>query len=389
MFKINFIIIYMDIRVNFVYKERIIPIFCKSDEEIVKVFKQLISKINPETSVNDYEFYYNKEEIGLESTLAKNLKIRDTSTKEVTISVVKKIKFCKCPQCKCNDCIINLSNYLCAFYGCKYCKEKAHEAITVYDNYKVKQTINYSEIRCHAPGCDKNLQNDESNFYKCLECSKLAKMSKYYCLQCKLKHKNKNHTFIKYDNKHYYCDAHSEPFEKSCLTCKKDLCKSCEVEHSNHDITNYVEMETNVGDLRTSLDKIKAHIQTLEDVIDDIKYRLDGAKRIYERYYSISLDILKKYETFNKSLKNYRILRTIRNLKFSNKQIIGDLEKIINNDDLKSKCSTIIETYQNKVKLYEGAGNFTIKDVQKESNDTWYEEILKNRKIKIKQKQKK
>ena len=73
MFKINFIIIYMDIRVNFVYKERIIPIFCKSDEEIVKILKQLISKINPETSVNDYEFYYNKEEIGLESTLAKNL----------------------------------------------------------------------------------------------------------------------------------------------------------------------------------------------------------------------------------------------------------------------------------------------------------------------------
>ena len=181
----------MDIRVNFVYKERIIPIFCKSDEEIVKVFKQLISKINPETSVNDYEFYYNKEEIGLESTLAKNLKIRDTSTKEVTISVVKKIKFCKCPQCKCNDCIINLSNYLCAFYGCKYCKEKAHEVITVYDNYKVKQTINYSEIRCQAPNCEKNLQNDEYNFYKCLECSKLAKMSKYYCLQCKIKHKKK------------------------------------------------------------------------------------------------------------------------------------------------------------------------------------------------------
>ena len=68
---------------------------------------------------------------------------------------------------------------------------------------------------------------------------------------------------------------------------------------------------------------------------------------------------------------------------------MGDLEKIINNDDLKSKCSTILETYQNKVKLYEDTGNFTIKDVQKESDDTWYEEILKNRKIKIKQKQKK
>ena len=41
---------------------------------------------------------------------------------------------------------------------CKYCKEKAHEAITVYDDYKVKQTINYSEIRCHAPGCEKNFK---------------------------------------------------------------------------------------------------------------------------------------------------------------------------------------------------------------------------------------
>ena len=78
-------------------------------------------------------------------------------------------------------------------------------------------------------------------------------------------------------------------------------------------------METDIESLKASLNKLKDHIETLDEVIDNIKYHLDGTKRIYERYYNISLDILKKYETFNKNLKNYRILRTIRNLTFSNK----------------------------------------------------------------------
>ena len=169
-----------------------IPILSKSDEEMVKVIRKFIANLNPESNINNYEYYYNQKEIGVESTLGENLNIKDSSTKEVTISVKRRIWFCKCPNCKCNDCTINLSNYLCAFHGCKY----AHEVITVYDNYKVKQTINYSEIRCQAPGCDKNLENDEYDFYKCLECSKRDKMSKYYCSQCKAKHK-KNHTFTK------------------------------------------------------------------------------------------------------------------------------------------------------------------------------------------------
>ena len=131
----------MEIKVNFIYKGKIIQILGKSDEEMRNVLGKLVSKLNPEASINDYAYYYSegKEEIDLESTLAKNLKNQDSYTKEVTISVNRKIKFCKCPECKCNDCIVNLSNYLCAFYGCKYYKDKAHEVVTVYDNYKAKQ----------------------------------------------------------------------------------------------------------------------------------------------------------------------------------------------------------------------------------------------------------
>ena len=179
----------MEVKVNFIYKDKLIQILCKSNEEMTNVLGKLVTKLNPEASINDYEYYYNKEEIGQESTLAKNLNIRDSSIKEVTISVKQRVKFCKCPECICNDCVINLSNYLCAFYGCKYYKDKAHEVVTVYDNYKAKQTINFSEIRCQAPGCEKNLENDEYDFYKCLDCSKREKISKYYCLQCKSKHK--------------------------------------------------------------------------------------------------------------------------------------------------------------------------------------------------------
>ncbi len=235
----------MEIKVNFIYKGKIIQILGKSDEEMRNVLGKLVSKLNPEASINDYAYYFNEEEISRESTLAQNLKINDSSIKEVAISVKRKIKYCKCPECKCNDCIVNLSNYLCAFYGCKYHKDKAHEVVTVYDNYKAKQTINFSEIMCQAPGCEKNLENDEYDFYKCLDCSKREKISKYYCFKCKKKHKN-SHTFIKYDEKHYYCDNHLQPYEKSCLTCEKDLCKICEEEHFYHKISTHSNKTTDI-----------------------------------------------------------------------------------------------------------------------------------------------
>ncbi len=147
-------------------------------------------------------------------------------------------------------------------------------------------------------------------------------------------------------------------------------------------------MTTDIEGLKDSLDKIKDRIESLDEAIKNITYQLNGTKRIYERYYDISLDILKKYQLFNKKLKNYRILRTVRNLKLSNKKILADLDKIITNGDLKDQSSTILEIYQNKLKHYEGTGTLSINNVEKESNDDWYIEIQKNKKEKLKVKQK-
>ena len=137
-------------------------------------------------------------------------------------------------------------------------------------------------------------------------------------------------------------------------------------------------MTTDIEGLKGSLDKIKDRIESLDEAIKNIIYQLNGTKRIYERYYNISLDILKKYQLFNKKLKNYRILTTVRNLKLSNEQILEYLGKMINNDNLKNQSSTILETYQNKVKHYENTGTLSIKNVEIESNDNWYKEIQKN-----------
>ena len=371
----------MELKVNFFYQNNSFQIQCSSNDEMVEVLGKFKSKLNPASSIHDYEYYYQGKEFSYESTIAKNLKL-NSNNKEITISVKRRVRICKCPNCKCNDCIINLSNYQCAFYGCKYDKNKEHEVITVYDNYKNFQNINYSEIRCHTNGCEKNLENEQYDFYKCLTCSKRDKIGKYFCYECKLKHKN-THILVKYDEKNYYCGEHFEAYEKCCLTCTKDLCKGCEDEHAGHEIASYTEMTTSVQDLRATLKTIKENIDTLEEVIENIKYNLDGTKRIYKRYYNISLDIIRKFETFNKTTKNYRILRTVRNLKFSNKQMLESLEKIINEKELQNKCSIIIETYLSKENLYKGVINKSIKIIETESDANWYEEIQKVKKNKM------
>ena len=52
--------------------------------------------------------------------------------------------------------------------------------------------------------------------------------------------------------------------------------------------------------------------------------------------------IIEKFALFNKELKNYTILKSLRNLKFSNIQIMKDLNSIIDEKDMKKKTNMII-----------------------------------------------
>ena len=362
----------MEVKVIFIYETKTFLFTCSTNEEMEKMFQKFVSKLNPEANTNDFEYYYEGNELTHESTIGKNKYIGQK--KDILITVEKKVRIYKCPKCICNDCILCLNNYQIAYYGCKY----NHMDFSVYDNYKNSQKIDFSEIRCSANGgCPHTQKTDPKDFYKCLTCTKMLGHSKYYCHEHNEAH-DKYHTKVKYDQKNYFCEGYFHQFVRYCFTCKKNLCTDCVEEHSDHKTAVYEDMAPDMDTIKKNLKDIKDFIHKLHLVIDDIKYYLEGTARIYERYYDIASDIIKKYETFNQNAKNYRLLRTIRNLKFSNEKIMSDLKRIINEKDLQSKSKNIIETYINKIEFYKGKKVNDIKNItelQNDNDDKWWEDI--------------
>ena len=186
----------MEVKVTFTYLNKIIQVLCKQEDKMDKMYRGFTNKLNDGSDITHYIYYYNGNKLGHESTIEENKYI--AHKKEIIISVQKKLRFIKCPECKCNDCIIDLNNYLASFYGCKY----NHKYATVYDNYITIQKVDSSEIRCNAPNCQHTQQNYISYFYKCLACTKLLKRSIYFC-QEHLIHKNhrKDLEVIEYEKK--------------------------------------------------------------------------------------------------------------------------------------------------------------------------------------------
>ena len=100
--------------------------------------------------------------------------------------------------------------------------------------------------------------------------------------------------------------------------------------------------------------------------------------RIYTRYYYIAKDIIGKYELFNKDLKNYRILKNLRNLKTSNKLLNTDLKKIINERNLLSKTDAIINIYEKKEDNYKNKKDC---NVNENDDENWWKEIKQKEEI--------
>ena len=80
--------------------------------------------------------------------------------------------------------------------------------------------------------------------------------------------------------------------------------------------------------------------------------QLDRAMNIMEKYHTISKGVIEKYELYNNSLKNHRIIKSVLNIKKSNDNILNDLNKIINADDLKNKCISLIDIYHEDRRIY-------------------------------------
>lgn len=190
-------------------------------------------------------------------------------------------------------------------------------------------------------------------FLKCLNCTDINEHSKYYCNDCKASH-DKEHKLIKYNEKDFYCEEryHYRQFSHYCVTCNKDLCEKCLKVHNGHDYKKYDSFIINIDDIKQHLNVIENNIKKLRHIVEDIKVQLDRAMKIMEKYHSISKGVIEKYELYNNSLKNHRIIKSVLNIKKSNENILNDLNKIINADDLKNKCISLIDIYHEDRRIY-------------------------------------
>ena len=172
----------MEVKVIFIYETRSILVLCSSKEEINTIFQKFVNKLNPDSKTYDYKFFYEGNILEGDSVIEKNPLIGNK--REITISVQKNLRILKCPKCNYNDCIVDLGFYKASFYGC----EHKHTFSTTYDKYFKIQKMELSEIRCCAPKCENNEQNNSLDFYLCLTCTQLLNTSKSYCFHCNKTH---------------------------------------------------------------------------------------------------------------------------------------------------------------------------------------------------------
>ena len=144
-------------------------------------------------------------------------------------------------------------------------------------------------------------------------------------------------------------------------------------------------MTPNIDKLKDSLKTMEKNIKDLQIVINDLKYRLDGALRVFKRYHYIAKDIIGKFELFNQDLKNHRILKSLWNLQYSNKRMNEELKKIIEEEDINRKIDQVIYIYEKKEENKKNK-NKILDEINENKNedDDWWEEIKKEKEKEIK-----
>lgn len=361
------IFIPMEVTVTFIFNENPYQISCKSDQKMGQILSQFATEFKVDK--NDFEFFYNGKKIDENSTYSSH-----TIANNISISTKKKSKIMKCPTCICNNCLIKIEDYKLNFSDCCH----NHKQQKIFEEYEEAQRINYDRIECGENSCKKKQKNCLEDFYKCMECSALIEAARYFCKECSDKHaKSDNHNLKKYDEKYYYCSMkeHYNEYVSYCSKCNLNLCDKCEEAHDkNHEIIKLDQMvpDSYIEKIKENLEEIKEKTKNLKNIVVQIKNMMDHSLNIIKKYYDIARDIIGKYESYNKKLKNYQVLKTINCLSDSNKKIMNDLntitEKNEKEDDWINKCKILINIFKCDREFYSGKSGIIDKVVNSNKN---------------------
>ena len=375
----------MEVKAKFMYLSTIIEVLCRDDEDINKMYEKFVNELKDDSKPTHYIYYCNGNKLGNQGPIGKNKYLIGQRNK--VISVQKKLRFVKCPDCVCNDCIVNLDNNKLTFYGCKY----GHTSIKKFDDYIKVQRLENEDLKCSTVGCERNLQNYFKGFHKCFTCSNKSGEegqensgggSQYYCKE-HISKDHENHNHVNYDKKNYHCSKHMKPYIIYCFNDKIDLCEDCLNEHKECKdkglIKEYNQMDPNIDRLKDSLNIMEQNIENLRNQIEIISNRLLKALRLFKRYHYIAKDIIGKYELFNEKLKDYKILKSLRNLKVTTIKMNNTLTDIVAEKNTSQRINLLFKVADSQI-----ASSTKVEkiDYSKDNDDDWLEEISKNDKIK-------
>ena len=154
-----------------------------------------------------------------------------------------------------------------------------------------------------------------------------------------------------------------------------NLCNECEQEHKKgHDIKKFDAINLDIEPIKKNLEEIRQKTRDLKHIVNQIKNLLDGAVSIIEKYYTIAQDLITKYETYNKSLKNFQVIESIEYLTVSNKEIMDDLQNIIKGKISKEnwikRCKILIGIQEGDREFYKGENS----QIENEIDDNYIPE---------------
>ena len=330
-------------QVEFQYEGIIYTIQCQEDQKMSEIFNSFTFKAN--ISENEISYSYNGRVLSKNDKDLSFMQIAnkmDKERKKMNILVIKmeiqpemiiRSKNIICPECN-RDIKMKINNrYNIDLYDCI----NNHKFNNIsFDEFEKTQMINISKIKCGLCGENKSITYNNL-FYKCYEC----KID--ICPRCQLKH-DKNHIITDYDKSSYICNEHDEPFANYCKKCKKNICPRCDKEHINHENISLTKMIIEKKDLLIKLDEIKNIINVYNENINKIIEILNNMKKDVNNYYKLIEYMVNNY---NEKDRNYEILNNINEMIINN-NMINDIIKINNENDIKNQFNNILDIYNKK-----------------------------------------
>ena len=328
------------LEIKFNYNGKIIPIQCNKNEKM----KDIFDKIEKEIKNNSVYYLYQGNKINGELKLEEIINEDDINNINIIIYNIdetnkKKSKYVKCPKCL-ENIRIKFNDYKIKLYDCKNGHNIENISLEDYENM---QKIDISKIICNICKVKNISQTYNNEFYFCITCKKNI------CPLCKLNHHNLDHYIINYEKKDYICELHNEIYIKYCNTCKKNICLSCHNMHKNHEKIQYEDIIPDMNEVGNNMKRLKNSLHIFKN---DTKNIINQLKKVIENlyiYYNFSNNLIQNYKSKNR---NYEILQNINEINKNNNIIINDINNINNDNIILNKLKEILNIYE-KMKIYE------------------------------------